>query len=70
MIDQMKLKIEKINLPKGFSVKPVLIHVNGVQRSVVDSNYFTKIIDFGEIFTQDSVPYYDKGLGVKKSAAL
>lgn len=28
---------------------PVLIHVNGVSDTVVDQQYFTKIIDFSEI---------------------
>ncbi len=36
---------------EGMSVYPVLIHVNGVQESVMDSLYFTEIIDFGLALT-------------------
>ncbi len=29
----------------------VLIHVNGVKDAVIESGYFAKVIDFGEILT-------------------
>jgi len=28
---------------------PVLIHVNGMEESVLDKRYFDKVIDFGEL---------------------
>ena len=66
-----KLTFVILRTLRGFTIKPVLIHVNGVQRSVVDSGYFTKIINFGEIFTLDEIPYnQDKGLVVENSAAV
>ncbi|MBP6985531.1 MAG: ATPase [Alphaproteobacteria bacterium] len=49
IIQEMKRKIENLAKPRGFSCFPVLIHVNGVSDSVVDSNYFAEIIDFSEI---------------------
>lgn len=48
IIDEMKDKIEQLSVPKGMSCCPVLIHVNGVSDSVIDSNYFTEIIDFSK----------------------
>jgi AAA+ ATPase superfamily predicted ATPase len=48
IIDEMKTRINRFIRPKGYSYLPVLIHVNGVQESVVDSSYFTAIIDFSE----------------------
>lgn len=48
IIREVKDKISRLYVPKGMSCCPVLIHVNGVQDSVIDSNYFTKIIDFGK----------------------
>lgn len=48
IIDEMKQKIEKIKRPKGLSCRPVLIHVNGVHDSVIESGYFSDIIDFSE----------------------
>lgn len=46
IIHEMKEKISRLYVPKGLSTCPVLIHVNGVHDSVIDSNYFTEIIDF------------------------
>ncbi len=41
VIDQVKEKISRISLPRGFSCWPVLIHVNGVSDAVIDSGYFS-----------------------------
>lgn len=49
VIDQVKEKLSRLSLPRCYSCVPVLIHVNGVSESVVDSNYFAKIIDFAEL---------------------
>ncbi len=52
IIDEMKNKIAKLNIPKGMSCCPVLVHVNGVHNSVIDSGYFTEIIDFADALTK------------------
>lgn len=49
IISDVQRKIDSIKKPKGFSVRPVLIHVNGVNEAVVEADYFAKIIDFGEL---------------------
>ncbi len=49
VIAECEQKIKALNLPTGFSYRPVLIHVNGVQDSVVDSEFFAAIIDFSEM---------------------
>lgn len=46
IINKMKEKLDRLVLPRGFSCCPVLIHVNGVEDGVLDSGYFTEIIDF------------------------
>jgi hypothetical protein len=51
VIGEMKKKIATLPLPKRFSCWPVLIHVNGVEDSVLESDYFTKIIDFSTFLT-------------------
>ena len=51
IIAEMKQKIANISLPRGFSVMPVLIHVNGVSDAVVDERYFSHIIDFSELLS-------------------
>jgi len=49
ILDEVKAKIAKLKLPKNFSYRPVLIHVNGVRQTVVEEEYFTDIIDFGSV---------------------
>ena len=49
IIDEMKTKLNNIEAPKGFALLPVLVHVNGVSESLLDSNYFYSIIDFSEL---------------------
>lgn len=49
VVQEMKEKIKRLNLPKRFSIRPVLIHVNGVEESVLELDYFDKIIDFGDL---------------------
>jgi hypothetical protein len=49
IIHEMKEKIQRLNPPKGFSCSPVLIHVNGVESAVLESDYFAHILDFGQL---------------------
>ncbi len=49
IIQEVQKKIDTLKRPKGFSCRPVLIHVNGVSDDVIDSDYFSNIIDFGEL---------------------
>ncbi len=46
IMSEMHKKIESLAAPKRFSVRPVLIHVNGVHEDVRESGYFAEIIDF------------------------
>lgn len=49
IIEEMQDKLNRLAVPRGFSCLPVLIHVNGVDDAVLDSNYFFKVIDFSEL---------------------
>jgi uncharacterized protein len=49
VIEEVKQKMALLQLPRGFSCRPILIHVNGVQDSVTDSGFFAQIIDFSEL---------------------
>ncbi|CAM0117794.1 ATP-binding protein [Rhabdochlamydiaceae symbiont of Dictyostelium giganteum] len=51
VIQDLKEKINRLKIPKRFSIRPVLIHVNGAQDSVLDQEYFYKTIDFSEFLT-------------------
>jgi len=48
VIKAMQEKIERLKIPKGFSYRPVLIHVNGVSEFLEEQHYFTDIIDFSQ----------------------
>ena len=49
VIQQMQQKIARFYLPRGFSIMPVLIYVNGVTDSVIESQYFSHLIDFSSL---------------------
>jgi AAA+ ATPase superfamily predicted ATPase len=49
IIEEMEKKRKSLKIPRNCSVRPVLIHVNGVEERVVDERYFDKIIDFGQL---------------------
>lgn len=51
VVDEVEEKIKRLVYPKGYTVRPVLIHVNGVKQSVRESALFDKIIDFSEFLT-------------------
>lgn len=53
VIEQIQEKIKRLDIPKGFSIWPVLIHVNGVTEAVEKSGFFSKIIDFGDFLNSD-----------------
>lgn len=46
VIQEVKEKINRMSIPKGIAVLPVLIHVNGVSDPVIEEDYFYSIIDF------------------------
>lgn len=50
IIKEMQEKMARLSIPRGMSYCPILIHVNGVNDSVIDSNYFTEIINFSHAF--------------------
>lgn len=48
VIEEVKAKMKALKLPRGFSCRPVLVHVNGVDEMVPDSGFFSRIVDFSE----------------------
>ncbi len=48
VIHEVKEKIARLKYPKGYSIRPVLIHVNGVTSPVLAENFFAHIIDFSD----------------------
>jgi len=46
VVGEVEEKIKAMQKPKNASVRPVLIHVNGVSSEVTESGYFAHIVDF------------------------
>jgi hypothetical protein len=51
IISEMKEKIARLAVPKGYACMPVLIHIHGVAQSVIDAQYFFQCIDFSELIS-------------------
>ena len=49
IIAEMQQKISRLKAPRHVSRRAVLIHVNGVSDDLLDSQYFSSIIDFGQL---------------------
>jgi len=49
VIGEIRDKLARLKLPRHFSARPVLIHVNGVHPEVVQSQFFSRIVDFSEL---------------------
>jgi AAA+ ATPase superfamily predicted ATPase len=48
VISEVREKINRVAMPKHISRRAVLIHANGVSDSVIESDFFVKIIDFSQ----------------------
>ncbi len=46
VVQEVEHKLNKMSIPRLFSVRPVLIHVNGVTDEVTESDFFDAMIDF------------------------
>lgn len=49
IVQEVETKFERLKFPKGLSCRFVLIHVNGVDNNVIDSDFFYRIIDMSEL---------------------
>jgi hypothetical protein len=54
VIKEMEEKRKRLKVPRFCSVRPILIHVNGVEESILDESYFDKIIDFSQLLIAKS----------------
>lgn len=49
IIEEMVKKYKALALPKGYSVRFVLIHVNGVSEELEERSFFSSVIDFSRL---------------------
>lgn len=50
VIEEVEKKINNLSIPKGFSIRTVLLHVNGVCKAILESEKFNNIIDLSRFF--------------------
>ena len=48
VIEEVKEKIQRLVIPKGYATVPVLFHLGGVSDNVIMSDYFYRIIDVAD----------------------
>lgn len=48
VIQEIEDKISALSMPRGFSVRPILIHMNGVTPALLAEEYFSNIVDFSQ----------------------
>ncbi len=51
VIKEVEKKIESLSVPKSYSIRPVLIHVNEVSESVREREIFSHIVNFSDFLT-------------------
>ena len=49
VIEEMEEKRTRLKMPRQFSIRPILIHVNGIEDSILCEGYFDKVIDFSQL---------------------
>lgn len=49
IIKEVQDKIQRLRVPRGCSVRPVLVHTGGVSEAVLESEFFASIIDFCDL---------------------
>jgi len=61
VIDQVKQKIEKFKIPKGFAVSSVLFYMGEISEAIITDNFFYRVVDisqFVETKTNHSQQYH------------
>jgi len=51
VITDMQEKIARLSMPRHMSYRPVLIHAGAVADSIAEQEYFSAVIDFGELLS-------------------
>jgi hypothetical protein len=49
VIEEVQQKIEALSVPKGYSFRPILIHVNGISGDLRDAHYFSDILSMEDL---------------------
>jgi AAA+ ATPase superfamily predicted ATPase len=48
VVEEVEEKIKRLEKPKGMSVRPILIHVNGITDDLLARDYFANVVNFAD----------------------
>ncbi len=48
IIEEVQERMARLSIPRGLAIVPVLFHIGGVSESVIDKQYFYRIIDISD----------------------
>jgi uncharacterized protein len=51
LITEVTDRIDAISRPRHYSIRPALIHVNGVSNAIADARYFDELIDLSDLWS-------------------
>ena len=51
VISEVQAKIQRLSMPRHMSYRPVLLHAGAIAESIAEQDYFSSVIDFGEMLT-------------------
>ncbi len=55
IIEEMEEKIRRLTTPRGYSIRPVLIHVNGVHEMIEGAEFFYRLVDFSTLLHTNGI---------------
>lgn len=53
IISEVQEKIQKLSIPRGFGICPVLVHFEDISNSIYDANFFYRIIDMRDLLLSE-----------------
>jgi uncharacterized protein len=56
VVGEVTEKISKLSIPKGVSIRPVLIYQGELSRQIAQANFFTHLIPFESLLYENSLP--------------
>ena len=51
VVGEVQEKINRLKLPKGYTVRPVLIYAGELAAGIDEEDYFDRILDFDELLS-------------------
>jgi hypothetical protein len=53
VVQEVRKTFEALTTPRNPSIRPVLVHVNGIAEAGANADYFDEVFDFGAMVAED-----------------